>query len=480
MINRRTLMQQFSACTGGMLLTPFLQKLEAQENGTYRPAKRVVFVLFGNGFPEFGSVPKGVSLEVQKTQQIPLDQHELPFDIEPFKPYKDRLAIVHGLRGGRVMPYHGGGFGSLSGLFNGAGTERFTKVAGESIDAAIARKLPGIFPILNLGIDPGSASTQTYYCSSAWGPGRPIASQCRPELAYQSLFGSVGATKNDFASRRNLLDLMSGDIKKLEPNLTGLEREQLEQHLAGLEALSKRETHLSQMHESGKLTKSAPKLPSPFPITWKDTVTAQFDIAASALAVGLTNVVTITSELCAIRGKYSGISDVSTHPLGHDAPDKELDLPGWEVLALTRRHMAERTAALLEKLKNTPEDSGTMLDNTLVVFMSDSAETQHSAADNWPFVLLGNLGGHIRTNQLVLYPMHEHELSIIKCGREDLKTRELKKGFGGKGLSSNPTINTLYNTLLHAVGDPRPNFNLIGADKENPTLAGPLKELLVA
>lgn len=95
--------------------------MEAREKGTYRTPKRVVFVLFGNGFPEFGSVPKGVSLEVKETQQIPLDQHELPFDIEPFKPYKDRLAIVHGLRGGRVMPYHGGGFGSLSGLFNGAG-----------------------------------------------------------------------------------------------------------------------------------------------------------------------------------------------------------------------------------------------------------------------------------------------------------------------------------------------------------------------
>ena len=103
-INRRTLLQQFASCAGGMLLTPYLQKLEAREKGTYRIPKRVVFVLFGNGFPEFGSVPKGVSFEVQKTQQIPLDQHELPFDIEPFKPYKDRLAIVHGLRGGRANP----------------------------------------------------------------------------------------------------------------------------------------------------------------------------------------------------------------------------------------------------------------------------------------------------------------------------------------------------------------------------------------
>jgi hypothetical protein len=463
-MNRRTLLQQFSAGAGGMLLTPFLQKLDAQERGTYRTPRRVVFVMFGNGFPEFGSVPEGVSLEGRETRQIPLGPHELPFDIEPFRPYKQRLAIVHGLRGGRVMPYHGGGFGALSGLFNGGGTDRFTRVAGQSIDAAIARNLPGIFPILNLGIDPGAPSTQTYYCSSAWGPGRPIASQCRPELAYQSLFGSAGATRNDFASRRNLLDLMSGDIRRLEPNLTGLEREQLGHHLAALESLSRRETDLSQRFEAGTLTRSAPRLPSPFPVTWKDTVTAQFDIAAAALAAGLTNVVTITSELCAIRGKYNGISEFVTHQLGHNDFDRELNMPGWRVLTLVRRHMAERTAALLEKLQSTPEDSGTMLDNTLVVFMSDSAETQHSAAGNWPFVLLGNLGGRIRTNQLVLYPMQE---------------RTIAGGIGGVGMSANPTINTLYNTLLHAVGDPRPHFNLIGADRENPTLAGPLRELLV-
>ena len=470
--NRRRFFQRFSAAAGGVLLTPFLRRLEARERGTYRPPRRVVFVLFGNGFPEFGSVPKGVSLDVPETRQIPLAEHELPYDIEPFAPHKERLAIVHGLRGGRVMPYHGGGFGALSGLFNGGGTERFTKVTGESIDAAIARKLPGVFPILNLGIDPGNAQTKTYYCSSAWAAGRPIASQCRPELAYQSLFGGIGATKNDFASRRNLLDLMSGDIRKLQPHLSGVEREQLDHHIAALESLANRDTILADKFAAGLLTKAAPTLPSPFPVTWKDTVDAQFDIAAAALTAGLTNVVTIASELCAIRGRYTGVSEVTTHQLGHDDPDKALNLPGWKVLSMTRRHMAERTAALLERLRAAPEDSGTMLDNTLVVFMSDSAETQHSAAHNWPFVLLGNLGGRIRTNQLVLYPMREHQLGD-RVAKESI-------GIGGKGLPSNPTINTLYNTLLHAVGDQRPHFNLIGEDRENSTLAGPLAELLIA
>lgn len=48
----------------------------------------------------------------------------------------------------------------------------------------------------------------------------------------------------------------------------------------------------------------------------------------------------------------------------------------------------------------------------------------------------------------------------------------------GYAAADNPTINALYNTLLHVVGAPREHFNLIGADQKNPTLSGPLKELL--
>ena len=54
-INRRTLLQQFASCAGGMLLTPYLQKLEAREKGTYRTPKRVVFVLFGSSGNRVGN-----------------------------------------------------------------------------------------------------------------------------------------------------------------------------------------------------------------------------------------------------------------------------------------------------------------------------------------------------------------------------------------------------------------------------------------
>ena len=49
----------------------------------------------------------------------------------------------------------------------------------------------------------------------------------------------------------------------------------------------------------------------------------------------------------------------------------------------------------------------------------------------------------------------------------------------GNAPRSNPMINALYCSLLHAMGRPRDTFNLASATKDDPKLYGPLQELLV-
>jgi hypothetical protein len=464
MIGRRQMLKGVSAGAGSVVFAPLLNSFAAQVEGKYTAPKRVVFVLFDNGFHETAVQPAGVTLESDKVRQLPLESLTLPKDIEPFTPYKKRLTIIQGLRGTHLSPNHGAGFGALSGVLGGLGEDKFRRVVGESIDAAIAKVMPGIFPLLVLGIDPGNPETTTYYASSAWGAGRAVAAQCRPELAYASLFGSLGADRNDFLTRKNLLDFVAGDVKRLRPQLAGSEREQLDYHLGALESLSKREDRLSRMQADGRLKKHAPNLPEAAPQLMPDVAAAQFDIAASALMTGLTNVVTITSGLCRIRGSYSGFSKMGVHTAGHNKKDAEKGIMGHEVLAKVRRFLAERTVGLMKKLASIPEGSGTMLDNTLLVFTSDSANRQHTGGENWPFVLVGNLGGRLKTGQLLAYPMTERGTK-----------GEWK--YHGSSPESNPTINALYCTLLEAVGAPRKHFNLTNTDTD-PARYGSLAELL--
>jgi hypothetical protein len=453
--DRRSFLKGVSLGAGGLLLAPLLQKVAAAADGNVTPSKRVIFFVFDNGFKDDGAVPVGTDLVSDKTRQFSLKGHKLPLDIEPFAPFQDRITLLHGLRSHTAVD-HGGFFAALSGSAGNKHTPQ-----AESIDAAIAKIAPGVFPLLHLGIGGGT----TAYCCSAWGKNRPIAALCRPELAYESLFGNVGATRNDFAARKNLLDFVTDDVRRLKSEIVGPERELVDSHLDAIESLSKRDGLLANKFDTGALKKHAPKLQpagtrnETVPAgSMTETVAAQCDIAAAALVAGLTNVVTITAGLCSIPANYSGISDVHPHGIGHGL---------FDVLSKYHNYLATQAARMLTRLQETKEGTGTMLDNTLLVFMSDSANQQHSwKGANWPFVLVGNLGGKLKSGQFLSYP-------VSKRQTWDAAGKEM-----GKAGDANPAINALYCTLLHAFGAPRDTFNRSPSAPDAPALYGPLAELL--
>jgi hypothetical protein len=102
---------------------------------------------------------------------------------------------------------------------------------------------------------------------------------------------------------------------------------------------------------------------------------------------------------------------------------------------------------LMKALEATPEDSGSMMDNTLIVYSSNNAEKQHSDGATWPFVLLGNGGGRFKTGRFT-------------------------------NITERP-INDLYTTFLRGVGASVDHFNLDN-NMANIThsKAGPIEELL--
>ena len=463
-LDRRSLLKGVTLGAGGVLFAPLLQKIAAAAEGKVTTPKRVIFLVFDNGFREIGgTLPEGVPLESDKLRQIPLKGLKLPLDIEPFAPFQDRMTILHGLRGNNAVD-HGGFFTALSGI---PGNKH--SALGVSIDAAIAQALPAVFPLLGLGVAHNGPTTA--YCSSAWGAGKPIAMQCQPEMAYESLFGSVGAKRNDFATRKNLLDFVSNDVQRVRSEIAGPERELLEAHLEALESLSKRNGQLSDQYQKGTLNKHAPKLPEKMGSV-AEIAAAQCDIAAAALVAGLTNVVTISSGLGSLMGGYSGIpgiEQVDGHGAGHGGiyPGLKITKVFW-ALSTYHNYLAKQAARLLTKLQETKEGTGTMLDNTLLVFMSDSANQQHSwKGANWPFVLVGNLGGKLKSGQFLSYPVRA-------------------QGAGGDGgnqtfgtvYATNPTTNGLYATLLHAIGKPCDAFNRPASSTEAKEIHAPLPELL--
>lgn len=457
-LTRRSLLQKSSLGAGGALLTPLITRLEAEAAGEARLPKRVIFVLQANGFQTHASLPNGHQSPrggPDHPTAVPLANLELPEGLAPLTPFKDQLTIVHKLSGFHSSPYHTSGYAAL------AGTRKSLSPVAETIDAALAKKLPAVFPLVCLGLDDRSNRTQSVYVCSAWGADRPIATLCNPEGAYNTLFGSVaqGSGLASFNARTNLLDFMRDDVQSVRTKLAGPERERFDYYVHSFETMSDRQRALKAME--ARLREHAPELGPKFTSANEcHRLEAQFDLAAGALLSGLTNVVTICSGLCEPSGSFRGLGVTEgNHSLGH-SPAGSATLPAQlndktraviDFYTRIRKLHMEQIAGLIRKLQGAREGNGTMWDNTLIVYTSDAADAHHSDGKNWPFLLIGSLGGRLRTGQFVEYPAH--------------------------GRPGNRTTNALFCTLLHAAGAPRDHFNLEGGLRDIDR-RGPLPELL--
>ena len=108
----------------------------------------------------------------------------------------------------------------------------------------------------------------------------------------------------------------------------------------------------------------------------------------------------------------------------------------------------------MKKLESVPEGDGTVLDNTAILYLSGAADRHHSSCFEWPMVLIGNLGGRLRSNgRYLCWP-----------------------NYGEKG---HRTVANLYCTLLHAAGTPRDSFGDTDPGLKDFDQTGPLTELLV-
>ena len=276
----------------------------------------------------------------------------------------------------------------------------------------------------------------------------------KPDQALGALFGSVadGSAKNDFIAQRNLLDFISDDVKRVERSLAGPERDQLTAYLNTFNTLNERQSRLNKIEHT--LRKHAPTASDKYVSEVEtDRLDAQFDVAAATLVSGLTNVLTLSSaagvrdfDIC-----FTGLGlKKGKHHTGHGGSQNGMN---WaQTYNMIRRFHFDLVAGLVKKLEAVPEGDGTMMDNTVILYLSCAAEGHHSRCWEWPFVMIGDAGGRLKANRYVDYP-----------------------GYGQLG---HRTTSNLYTTLLHLAGDERSRFGKADPNLKDLDQAGPLTELM--
>lgn len=458
--SRRELLRGVTLGAGATLLAPILEQLAAHAAGAAQAArKRFVFVVQSNGMNPNHLVPVGAKRRADgrserpandQLEELSLKDLELNPAIAALAPFQDRLALVQGLSG-RIAEGGTGGHSTNHGCLGCYPGSKGPMSA--TIDVALGEALPGILPHIGLGIMNKPDQTMNYQISAA-GSGKAAPIQCSPELAYKGLFGSVagGSSRQAFDRRTNLLDFMADDVRRARNALAGEERAKLEQYLEAFEALHQRQAKIDQIQDT--LREHAPKLDDKFQKpTETNRLEAQFEIAAAALITGLTNVVTLASG----GGGQHYISfpelgiPVDGHHYGHGGGVEGKS--NEECFVTVRQYHTKLIASLAGKLDSVREGNGTMLDNTVIVYLSDSGEGHHPNLHEWPIVVLGNLGGRLKTNGRYLqFPQY--------------------------GATNHRTVANFYLSLLHAAGKSRDKFGIPDPGLKDINQTGLVSELL--
>ncbi len=443
MLNRRRMLQGIAAGAGAAFGSPLVSDrvLAAPATNTLASnttPKRIIFFMQNQGFHPDTCVPQGMK------NSNSLANVKLPEPISPLEPYKERLHIINGLHGTHTSPSHSAFFGALGGYRGSDGVPP----SASTIDYELSKALPQtLLPHLCIGMDSieNMTSKPTIANLSASGAGQPIFMHSNPNHLYQMLYGGIssGDIRRQHEARSNALSQIQALAAAKGRSLPRSEQQRYGQYVQGFKDVNGLRKRLDTV--SDHLRKFAPAVDErytkpEFETDWHDCL---LDLGISALTSGITNTLTIGSGRGEIFGAWKGLGITEQgHNLGHmDQPDN----PIWIKI---RQYNSRMLVRIMEKLESVPEGSGTMMDNTLIVYTSNNADKQHTNGANWPVMLLGDLDGAFKTG----------------CFTQ---------------LDGKRPINALYVSLLRAAGQNIDRFNMNDQlAKKFDSGNGPLKEVL--
>ena len=173
----------------------------------------------------------------------------------------------------------------------------------------------------------------------------------------------------------------------------------------------------------------------PQPAWYGDRADAFFRLITAAFSCDLTRVATMVLTQPE-TASFGGPSELDAHEYAHNAPT---DATAEQVMTDYHSYHAGQFAQLVEMLRSVEEGSGTLLDNTLVVWCGELTTGDHSFV-NMPIVIAGNGGGALARDRYVRWAPTEPTTH---------------RGYGSwDGLSafSGPAHNKLLHSLAQTMG----------------------------
>jgi hypothetical protein len=400
---------------GVTMALPFLESFTemaakgATSGSTVFP-KRFGVVFLGCGVNEdhWGSEGSGADMKLSKT-------------LSPLEPLKSKVNVIHGLfnKGAMGLGIHPPQTGSL---LTGAHLEKGAVLhSGISVDQMIANKVgeDTLQPSMVLACEQPitgfheSNFSLAYSSHISWqSPDSPVPNECYPALAFDMLFENRGSLVNI-----SILDRVKERADRLSRRISANDNAKLDEYMTSVREVEKRVEGMRKAQtkaEDAAKDKSRPvwamdRPANGLPEDLREHTKLMCDLIAIAFRTDKTRVASliISRDLSSMYYPFLEVKE------GHHGASHNNNSDAYE--RISRFHV-EQYAYLASKLDSMPEGEGTVLDNSVLMFISNLWVGRTHNNSRLPLVLTGGLGGTLKTGRTLDY---------LKAGDENRKVCSL-------------------------------------------------------
>jgi hypothetical protein len=312
---------------------------------------------------------------------------------------------------------------------------KFFTSTDKTIDQLFLERIPGLmgtrFPSVQLTASSSSADSSQDCCDRVVSYSKPDAlaqfptplwPEYRPSVAAANIIaGAFGMKPSDLASRaldKSLLDFVSADLNGLRARVPASQRPKVDAHLSALRDLEK-----SLNPGLGPACVQPTLGPLPTPANGISTIDAQYleickqqmQVIKTIFACDLTRTLSFTYAWVYDEVRFINVLPPGTiidsgghHDISHNGGT------GYaQAMEEIEKFYAQMTASLLLDMKNTPDvsGSGSLLDNTLVVYWNHFCIGNASTIEDIPIILFGGKFLNLQGGKYLQFGKNAHTMA---------------------------------------------------------------------
>lgn len=400
---RRTFLRGMGASVALPMLDAMLPAFGADAAS---PTPRLGFVYVGNGIVHENWRPHGVGRKF-----------ELSRDLLPLGPLRDQLNVISGLDHAQAASF-GDGTGDhprssaawLSGVHaydrTQPGVEVKLAITADQLAAQQIGKNTALSS-LELSVDTATQSScdsgDCFYVNTvSWrNETTPNLTENHPRVVFERLFGDGGSSEARLARTQktgSILDSVRAEASRLSADVGHGDRTKLSEYLDSVRDIEQRiQGAAKQTAESVAL----PERPTGIPDSFDEHTKLMLDLVLLAFRTDTTRVFSMILAREVSNRTYPQIGVPEPHhPVSHHRNDPIL----IEKKSRIDAYHVSLLGYLAEQMQATADGDGSLLDQSLLMYGGGMGNGNLHLHADLPCVLLGKLGGKVKTGQHIVYP----------------------------------------------------------------------------